>query len=331
MKRAWAIPLNPVYRSVLAAKNALYQRGVLPVQRLQRPVISVGSLSAGGAGKTPVVRALAHLLQQHGIAVDVLSRGYGRRLRSTLRVARSGDAEQFGDEPLELARSGIDVFVGADRFCAGVLAEETNPAAALHLLDDGFQHRRLGRALDIVLLTLEDVNDNLLPAGNLREPLASLERAGVVIVRREEAEALGGTIRQHTNVPVWQIERTLELPGTIGLRPFVFCAISRPDGLLRMLEAAGIEPSGVFLRRDHHRWTDKDVGDIIKRAQQVGSTAFLTTEKDAVKLSADAFKRLAAPVVCAQLRVAFLDPQRTLDSIQNAMQGSSKASSLEGA
>ena len=320
MKRAWAIPLNPAYGVALAAKNALYQRGLLPVRQLERPVVSVGSLSAGGAGKTPVVAALAQLLQQHGIAVDVLSRGYGRRGKDTVRVLASGRAERFGDEPLELARAGLDVFVSRERWRAGRLAEKMNQTR-VHLLDDGFQHRQLARALDLVLLTSQDAKDRLLPGGNLREPLHSLSRAGAVIVRREEFRNLKAIILEHTDAPVWQIERTLQVPAELPARPFVFCAIARPAGLLDMLAQLGIQPSGVLLRRDHHQWTTHDLAEVIARARQAGSDALLTTVKDSVKLTPDALRQLQAlaPVVLAGLRVSFLDPEQVLGTLRGVL------------
>lgn len=315
------MPFNPAYRAAVAAKNALYAHGLLPVRHLERPVISVGSLSAGGAGKTPVVAALTHLLQQNGIPADVLSRGYGRRNHDILRVLASGCAEDFGDEPLELARDGVNVFVGSKRWQAGRLAEQTNPAR-VHLLDDGFQHRKLARALDLVLLTSEDARDHLLPTGNLREPLDSLSRAGAVVVRREEFTDLERVIRQHTNAPVWQIERTLELPAEPPTRPFVFCAIARPGGLLGMLAQAGITPSGFLLRQDHHPWTGHDIEEIIKSAQAAGANAFLTTVKDGVKLTPDSIRKLEAlaPVVFARLRVCFVDPEPVLRTLRQAIQ-----------
>ena len=202
------MPLVPLYAAGLAAKDGLRRVGVLGTRKLKWPVVSVGSLSAGGAGKTPVVIALAELLRGSGWGVDVLSRGYGRSGSGVEWVdpEAADAAERFGDEPVVIAqRTGVSVWVGEERFAAGSAAEQNQtqerntgilPAPAsklaggpvrsaqndksgeeggpnerkLHLLDDGFQHRRLARALDVVVVTEEDLEDALLPAGNRREP-----------------------------------------------------------------------------------------------------------------------------------------------------------------
>lgn len=181
-RRPWARPLVPVYAAVLRAKEALRRAGVPRTRRLQWPVVSVGSLSAGGAGKTPVVIALATLLEESGWPVDVLTRGYGRSGRGVASVRPTLDdaAQRFGDEPVLIAqRTGVPVWVGADRFAAGERAEASGikTPRRVHLLDDGFQHRQLARTIDVVVLTAEDLDDMLLPAGNLREGLAALQRA----------------------------------------------------------------------------------------------------------------------------------------------------------
>ena len=171
------LPLVPLY----LAGSTLRWAGVKP-KRLAGPVVSVGNLSAGGTGKTPFVIALAKLLMAQGIAVDVLSRGYGRTGSGADRVDPEGRAEAFGDEPLLIAReAGVPVFVGAKRLEAGALAEREF-RAQVHLLDDGFQHRQLYRDVDIVLVNSEDLGDRLLPAGNLREPVSALRRATVFAV-----------------------------------------------------------------------------------------------------------------------------------------------------
>ncbi|MFC6646658.1 tetraacyldisaccharide 4'-kinase [Granulicella cerasi] len=237
-RRPWAWPLVPIY----AGLSRMSQAVKLSQQRsLFWPVLSVGSLSAGGAGKTPVVIALARLLQQEGWEVDVLTRGY-RRLGDgveqvkLLTAERGGDiavdAQWFGDEPVMMAQAtGAAVWVNSDRFLAGLAAEdatelnETN-ARRIHLLDDGFQHVRLARSLDAVLLTREDLDDALLPAGNLRESLAALRRADVVVVREDEREFVEARVRRamRTDAKLWSIRRNLHFDGPLrvlgaGLRP----------------------------------------------------------------------------------------------------------------
>jgi tetraacyldisaccharide 4'-kinase len=174
--------LSAIYGGVVSARNALYDRGVLRARGLQGGVISVGNVSAGGSGKTPFVMLLGELLKARGIKFDVLSRGYGRQSRGVRLVDPGGLAQEFGDEPLLMARKlQAPVIVGEDRYQAGRFAEEKF-GAQLHLLDDGFQHRALVRDFDIVLVTPQDAKDRLIPAGRLREPLNALRRADVVVL-----------------------------------------------------------------------------------------------------------------------------------------------------
>ena len=186
--RRLLLPLVPAYRLALALREVGLRTGLVPVRRLRFPVVSVGSLSAGGAGKTPLTITLAKSLTKRGLRVDVLSRGYGRAYSNpaqrAARVAPDGAAEEFGDEPLLIAReTGVPVYVAAERHDAGLLAEAEAPVSeksAVHLLDDGFQHRQLYRDVDILLLDQHDWRDSLLPAGNLREPMRAARRATVI-------------------------------------------------------------------------------------------------------------------------------------------------------
>ena len=181
-------PLTGLYGAATALRNTLFDRGVLPSRRLERPVVSVGNLSAGGSGKTPFVIALGELLKARGIRFDVLSRGYGRKTRGVLVVETGGNAADFGDEPLLIARRlGVPVIVGESRYEAGRVAEQKFQPQ-LHILDDGFQHRSLARDFDIVLMTERDFDDRLLPSGRLREPLSSLATRR----RNRAARRLGG-------------------------------------------------------------------------------------------------------------------------------------------
>ena len=164
-------PLSAIYGGVVGTRNALYDRGVLRTRGLQGGVISVGNISAGGSGKTPFVMLLGELLKSRGVKFDVLSRGYGRQSRGVRLVDPAGLPQEFGDEPLLMARQlQAPVIVGEDRYEAGRFAESTF-GPQLHVLDDGFQHRALARDFDIVLVTPQDAKDKLIPAGRLREPL----------------------------------------------------------------------------------------------------------------------------------------------------------------
>jgi tetraacyldisaccharide 4'-kinase len=328
----------PVYRAALAVKDALCGYSTAP-KRLAWPVVSVGSLSAGGAGKTPVVIALALLLKECGWGVDVLSRGYGRSGRVVELVAGE-DAERFGDEPVVIAkRAGVPVWVGAERFAAGAAAEARtltqraqrfNAEGAekcVHLLDDGFQHRQLARAMDVVLVTAEDMDDVLLPAGNLREPLTALGRADVVVVREEEIVSekfrakVWGLMRE--GAQMWVARRKLVFPNLMktlgaGLRPVAFCAIARPENFAAMLLDAGCGVVETVAFADHHAYTKADVLRVIEVANGLNASGFVTTEKDAVKLTAELRGLLEAvgPLMVVALEVEFVDTEAVVAAIE---------------
>jgi tetraacyldisaccharide 4'-kinase len=309
-------------------KRRLFQLGWLKQRRLESPVISVGSVSAGGAGKTPMVLLLAKILRQRGYAVRILTRGYKRNSDITSRVEPFDDAAWQGDEPVLLAqRSGVPVFVGADRYQAGVMAEQGEPSEKLvvHLLDDGFQHRQLARDVDIVLLTQADVEDTLLPAGNLREPLSAIAEADVVVLREEEATSLRGVVAGLSGdkraPAIWVVRRSLSLGegGEVALptKPLAFCGIARPENFTWMLAGQGYEPMDTMIFPDHHAYDDGDIRRLIERARQVEANGFVTTEKDAVKLTPILHDQLETigPIIVARLSVELLDEQESLSQL----------------
>jgi tetraacyldisaccharide 4'-kinase len=290
--------LSGIFGVGVRARNALYDRGVARSRQLQAPVVSVGNLSVGGSGKTPFVLLLGDLLKARRLKFDILSRGYGRRTRGVVRVDPGGSAQEFGDEPLLLARRlEVPVIVGEDRYEAGRFAEKSL-GSHLHLLDDGFQHRALGREFDIVLVTPEDARDRLLPAGRLREPLASLSRADAVVLSSgasPESFPLDGKL-------VWRVRRGIA-PAKVPAKPVVFCGIARPQNFLLQLRTAGIEPAAQALFRDHHAYTERDVQDLFKLRQHSDADGFVTTEKDAINLGGylDALQPLAVIPVKMEL------------------------------
>ena len=341
-RRPWARPLMPLYRAVIALKDRL--RGA--PKRLPWPVVSVGSISAGGAGKTPVVIALAKMLHQRGWAVDVLSRGYGRTGHGVEWVAALGDraAERYGDEPVVIARAtGVPVWVSGDRFAAGLAAEsgvagrvgapngeqpDARGARGVHLLDDGFQHRRLARNFDIALVTAEDLNDTLLPAGNLREELQALERADAVVVREDELDEVKARAWKlmREGAQMWVVRRRLVFPAPLfvfsaGLRPVAFCAIARPEGFQTMLREAGCGVVDTIAFPDHHAYGMRDVERILEMGGSLKATGFVTTEKDSVKLTATMRERLETlgPLMVVELEAEFADANAVIHALESRL------------
>jgi tetraacyldisaccharide 4'-kinase len=305
-------PLSAIYGGVVGARNAFYDRRLLRSRRLQGPVISVGNLSTGGSGKTPFVILLGELLKARGIRFDVLSRGYGRKTRGVLLVDPGGLPRDFGDEPLLIARRlQAPVVVGEDRYAAGRFAE-SRFGFQLHLLDDGFQHRRLARDFDIVLVTPEDARDRLLPRGRLREPLQSLPRADAVVLASGSA-AESFPLAGNT---VWRVRRgivTENVTHAVRARPVVFCGIARPQNFLLQLRAAGIDPVAEALFRDHHAYTEKDVRDLLQLRQRSEADGFITTEKDAVNLGA--YLAALAPLAVVPVNMELADAANAVDTM----------------
>jgi tetraacyldisaccharide 4'-kinase len=302
-------PVSAIFAAGVALRNALYDRGVFKVCKLARPVVSIGNISVGGSGKTPFVIALGKLLQQRGIAFDVLSRGYGRRSTGIAVVDPDGTAEQFGDEPLLIARKlRAPVIVGANRYQAGLLAEKQF-SSKLHLLDDGFQHRRLHRDFDIVLLPAEDQRGTLLPTGRLREPLSALRRVGAVVLP-DPAE------KPPQAKSVWRVRRQIEIAA--GGRAIAFCGIARPQQFFDALKAAHQEIAGTLTFRDHHRYAQRDIHRLLDLKKLTGATDFVTTEKDAMNLGA--LSAHLQPLRTATLRIDLESPDSIIAELFKALE-----------
>lgn len=313
MRRPWLAPFTPLYAAGLALRNLCIENGWEPVRRLRWPVVSIGNLSTGGSGKTPLTIALARALTRRGLRVDVLSRGYGRRDRHAALVDPEGAAENFGDEPLLMAlETDVPVYVAGQRYEAGLLAEAERSADSrfgLHLLDDGFQHRQLHRDADILLLNRRDLSDSLLPAGNLREPLKAARRATIIAIPTpdespSDASELETALRNWGwQGPVWRLHRKMEIPSVAG--PVIaFCGIARPEPFFAGLEAAGIQIADRLAFPDHHRYTARDLGRLLARAREAGATALITTGKDSVRLGklSSAFPE-SLPLKSVRLRI----------------------------
>ena len=293
------LPLAWLYGAGVALRNAYYDR--VEPKKLPVPVVSVGNLSVGGSGKTPLVAALARRLASRGVPVAVVSRGYGREGSEPFVLVSDGrrvlvDARVGGDEPVELAEGidGLAVAVGPDRYEVGRrLIEELGPR--LIVLDDGFQHRRLARDLDLVCLACGEQEHALLPAGRLREPVAALKRADAVVLTefREGCEPPAGldvpVLRGSTGVVGFSSLRGdgERLPaGAFRDEPVgVMAAVARPERVRGGLEARVVS---LETRRDHHLWTAGELERAAERAAAAGAKALLTTGKDAVKLRAHA-------------------------------------------
>lgn len=297
--RAPLAPAAGCFRAAVAARNLLFDTGVLAEEAVAGlRVLSVGNLTAGGAGKTPVVAYLAERLLRAGEEVAILSRGHGRREHGLRRVEGPPwpSAEAVGDEPLLLARRlpGVQVWVGPSRVA---LARQARGAGAtVALLDDGFQHRRLARAVDLVVLD-EAVGlgtGHLLPWGPLREPASALRRASALWLRVASRpaplpalpQALNVVRAQHSALDMVAPDGTVAPLGRLrGARVVAFCAIARPSAFERTLRDLGAEVTSVHGFADHHLFRAAELAALRATAAASGAE-LVTTEKDAMRLPA---------------------------------------------
>ncbi len=299
------------YRGLARGHLASYTWGVRRRRQLPCAVVSIGNLTLGGTGKTPLTMWVARWYQQQGWRVAVLSRGYGARPAAHLRVVSSGhgpllDWQAAGDEPYLLACSlpGVPVLIGQDRYRTGRYAYEQFGAHVL-ILDDGFQHHALQRDLDIVLIDASNPfgSGALFPRGILREPLRALGRANAIILTRVEmaTETLPTLCRQlrqwNSQQPIYRMatvvealhqqdtHRVVEPAALYQRRGIAFVGIGNPRAFVSTLTQLGAEVVTLFVFPDHHPYTQEDWQTIVATVNKQRATYLITTEKDAVRLA----------------------------------------------
>ena len=328
-------PFAPLYGAIMRLREICYRRGVCTTHRLPVPVLSVGNLTVGGTGKTPMVQHLARLLQDNGFRPAVISRGYAGRAQGRVNLVSDGsrlllDADLAGDEPRFLAETlpGVPVLTGIVRRLPA--REAVALGADVLLLDDGFQHMQLARDINLALFSADRLagNSRVFPGGELREPVAALRRAsgfvltGVDDHNRERATRFADLLRTRfpeipTALAGYATDAVVRLSAAGLLEPapenalggrrlFGFCGIARPESFQRTVQAAGLEMGGFLPLADHQRYVPAVLDRIRTRAAQAGAEALVTTEKDLVKLAGCAAD-LGLPLYALRRRVV-LDP-----------------------
>lgn len=298
-------PFSILYGAVSHLRARAYRVGWLKSKRLNATVISVGNLTVGGTGKTPMVLWIAQKLLAEGKQVGILTRGY-RGVAVTSDEPGTASATGSASDEVQLLKSRLGnrvrFGVGANRFQRGT--ELAASGVEWFVLDDGFQHLQLAREVDIVLVDATNPfgGGHLLPGGRLREALNALARADlVVITRTSNAPGLERAIQRHTNSPIFYAQPRLDAihhveagrladsfaPDVAG-KPFVFCGIGNPHSFLFTLRDSGLELAGYQFFPDHHRYTKADAAQIVLAAREAGATAIICTEKDLYNLG-DAF------------------------------------------
>ncbi len=321
-------PLSSIYRFVTALRNAGYTYGILKQHRLDIPVISIGNITVGGTGKTPTVIFIAQWLEQRGIKACVLTRGYGRKEKATVVVnSRLHGVDQVGDEPLLLATRlpSTPVVVDRDRVRGGELAQRQFQPDVL-ILDDGLQHRRLYRDVDIVTFRSHAPFGNgfLLPAGPLRESHRRLAQTHLLWCNGAEPPA------QYIwpNIPVVQAHykpvdlvdgngRVQALPAS-GTAVVAFCGLAHPQGFRQTLQQLDLKLRAFISFPDHHDYSAADLDRLEKLHEKENTAVLITTEKDWVKLKARI--KPEGPWRCLRICIAPNDPAKTDDILNKLFQ-----------
>jgi len=340
--RAGAAVASRLYGLGAGLRRTLYARGLLRTKKLPAPVVSVGNLTVGGAGKTPVVACLARLWQDRGKRVAILSRGYGGQSRGVTCISNGQNTSkkppEVGEEPYWLARTlpGVAVYTGACRYAAGLAAwEEFRPD--LFLLDDGFQHFQLHRDLDLVLLDAASPfgNGYLLPRGPLREPLSALAAAHSLILTRFDPEPHQGqltairrafpdkTVLTATIAPVKVTAYPggqAEAPAALGHQALLaFAGLARPEVFADTLQELGVDLKGFRIFPDHHSYSQEELDRLTEAARDVEAGALITTGKDWASLGERWDGEVPLWVLEVEARLA--EPEQVLELLDRSRQG----------
>jgi tetraacyldisaccharide 4'-kinase len=318
------------YSLIVRVRVWFYQKNIFETRRLPVPVISIGNLTLGGTGKTPMTIWVAQKLVENGRQPAILSRGYQAKTRKNIEIVsdKSGilvEPEFAGDEPAMMARrlKGVPVIVGKDRYEAGVLAVEKLGVDSL-ILDDGFQRLDVKRDLNILLIDYSHdfENDAIFPAGTLRESLEEAERADLICFTRVIADNLDPPVKKYANAPIIKsqtfikaltdlgLKKTKDVNDLKGLRVCAFCGIAQPEKFKKLLELYGAQVVSFLSFPDHHYFDSGDIKDIEEKARSCGAEVILTTEKDSVKLLGFSF---SMPLFFAILDLNWLEGEDILN------------------
>jgi tetraacyldisaccharide 4'-kinase len=314
LKQSLLWPLTLPYGAAAHLRARAYRKGILKQQHLDGTVISVGNLTTGGTGKTPMVLAIAERLLAEGKNVGILTRGYrGAKIapatKNNLQAAATNAISTTSDEVRLLqSRLGtrVQFGVGANRYEQG--SELSKRGVNWFVLDDGFQHLQLARDVDIILIDATNPfsGGRLLPAGQLREPRSALARADIIVITRStRAPAIESAIRRDSSAPIFYARPKLDaihsltegqLAGTVAAEAlpklFAFCGIGNPTAFLGDLRAWGLNIVGHRFSPDHHRYTSKDAQETWRQATEAGASALICTEKDLYNLPANSDRKL---------------------------------------
>ena len=335
MMNGWKSLLTGPYRFATCVRTRLYEQGWLTQRRLPCPVVSVGNITAGGTGKTPITMWIAEKLLEQGKKPGILSRGYRRKNPREFLLVSDGTSvlagpREAGDEPYLMATRcpGVVVAVGADRYALGRWVLSRMPVDCF-VLDDGFQHLGLDRDVNLLLIDSSDPAgiNAALPVGRLREPLVEARRASDIVLTRVEDEsriadvldpiqaALGSTIDPITTrfapKTLMGASESMSLSVVRGKRALLFSGIGNPEQFRRMVIAFGVQVVDELIFRDHEAYGPSRVEEIYRRVERSRPDVVLTTEKDLIKVQSTWSVPIPLLAVCLELE--FLDGRSRLE------------------
>ena len=322
-------PAAALYGAVMRLRNRLYDRGMLKSWRSPIPVVSVGNITTGGTGKTPLVDWIVKFYEASGIATAIVSRGYGRQTKGVQLVSDGRrillSSRDAGDETAMLAaRNPGTIVVAAEQRVEGVqflMRKFADRLPRLIVLDDAFQHRKIERDLDIVVVNASAPKelDAMLPAGRLREPLRGLNRADLIILSKITDDAKTATLRtqlEQFGKPLLRSKirarQLMMVDGTAGgaiespVNAFAFAGIGAPEGFLHSLNEAGVTVKATSFFRDHEPYTETAIRLIVEESAQQNLVP-ITTEKDWFRIADDA--KLAELLKRAGCRYLTIEPE----------------------
>jgi len=332
----WLWPLSILYQALVKIRNRRFDSNQNEFTQLNARVVSIGNITVGGTGKTPLVMAVTELLQGAGHRVAILTRGYARNGKIPSVVTDGNhiqmSAAEAGDEPFMMAHrlSNVPVIVGANRSQTGQIAMDRFHPDTI-ILDDGFQHRQVARDVDVVTLDATHPFGNgwPLPAGPLREPLSALKRADLIVLTRtdqiDDPEPIIQTIRRRTEAPIltavhqpldWirlDTEEILPLDYLRNRFCLGFCGVGNPDSFEMTVRSTGIERLKTIPFRDHHVFTMRDYKRIDRAAEKFGAVALVTTEKDGARLGQK--RRTRLPVYALRIALKFSEKREAITKL----------------
>ncbi len=293
-KASLLFPLALLYSVLIFWRNFFYKHNFFVTRKLPRPVISIGNLTVGGTGKTPIVMYICEFLKKRGYKTSIISRGYQRNTKGTFLVS-NGDHplstwEETGDEPYMMAKKlcKIPIVVDEDRYRGGMfLINNFNPD--IIVIDDGFQHRSLYRDVDIVLINGNDEihEHKVLPYGLLREPWHSIKRADAIFITKNKPQPFLNRKIKKTSLPIFYTKIKSSIKPKINIKNkkvFLFCGIADPETFKQIVVNYDCNICGTKIFPDHFNYPRKEIIHIEKKAKELGVDYILTTEKDWTKI-----------------------------------------------